>query len=259
MYGLENLDLLELLGHFSLGGTRWLPARPFFAIPLYPWFQLVFAWRNRHYVVAEDGVVRGSIISVILEEVPLTSRKLHSSRRKIHPPQRRIPYSGGCSRHATDITFYQAAGPSATALYPSFLLLFLRPTGNHVLADDTCAFQNQVCCTLGNAYDTLGRVYNSELHLEGRNWLRNCNYTNPHFRTDRNETLHTSPLGLEETIGRVWAHNISLFLHFDLFCLERVPIPAQLIAAGSTLPRYCVMSVMRCVLVWRHGRDVHCA
>jgi len=29
------------------------------------------------------------------------SRKLHRSRRQSHPPQRRIPYSGGCSRHVT--------------------------------------------------------------------------------------------------------------------------------------------------------------
>jgi len=51
---------------------------------------------------------------------PLTSRKWHRSRRHIHPPQHRIPYSGGCLRHVTDITFNWATGPSATALYPSF-------------------------------------------------------------------------------------------------------------------------------------------
>jgi hypothetical protein len=78
------------------------------------------------------------------------------------------------SRPAMDITFYHAEGPSATALYPSFWLLFLWPTGNHVLADGTYAFQIQVCCKLGNAYDTLGRerdpcVHNSELRLAGRN------------------------------------------------------------------------------------------
>ena len=104
-------------GHCRIMGTRWLPARPFSAIPLYPWFQLVFAWRHRHYVVADGGVIRGSLISVILAGDPLTLRKWHRSRRQ---PQRRIPYCGGRSRHVTDITFNWATGPSATALYPSF-------------------------------------------------------------------------------------------------------------------------------------------
>jgi hypothetical protein len=110
-------------GPFIFGGqcritvTRLLPARPFSAIPLYPWFQLVLAWHHRHYVVADGGFIRGSLISVIIAGVPLTSRKLRRSRRQ---PQRRILYSGGCSRHVTDITFNRAKGPSATALYPSF-------------------------------------------------------------------------------------------------------------------------------------------
>jgi hypothetical protein len=107
-------------GHCRIMGTRWLPARPFSAIPLYPWFQLVFAWRHRHYVVTGGGVVRSSRISVILAGVSPTSRKLRRSRRQSHTPQRRIPYSDGCTRHVTDITFNRATGPSTTALYPSF-------------------------------------------------------------------------------------------------------------------------------------------
>jgi hypothetical protein len=80
MYGPKILDLFDILGPFLGGGhcriigTRWLPARPFPAIPLYPWFQLVFAWRHRHDV-ADGGVIRGSLISVILAGVSLTSRK----------------------------------------------------------------------------------------------------------------------------------------------------------------------------------------
>jgi len=124
-------------GHCRIMGTRWLLARPFSAIILYPWFQLVFVWHHRHYVVADGGVICGSLMSVILPGVPLTWRKWRRSRRK---PQRRIPYSGRCLRHITDITFNRATGPSATALYPSFWLLFLWPTGNNVLADDSCAF-----------------------------------------------------------------------------------------------------------------------
>jgi len=57
-------------GHCRIMGTRWMPARPFSAIPLYPWFQLVFALRHRHYVVADGGVIRGSLISAILAGVP---------------------------------------------------------------------------------------------------------------------------------------------------------------------------------------------
>ena len=112
-------------------------------------------------------------MSVVLAGVPLTSRKLHHSRRQSHPPQRRVPYSGGCSRHVTDITFSRAAAPSTTALYLSFQHLFLWPTGNHVLADDSCAFLLQACCAVGNAYDMLGRErdpcgYNSEPQQTGR-------------------------------------------------------------------------------------------
>jgi hypothetical protein len=104
-------------------GTRCLPARLFSAIPLHPWFQLVFAWRH-WYDVADDGVIRGSLISVIPAGVPLTSRKLRCSRRQSYQPQRRIPYSGGCSRHVTDITFNRTTGPTATELYPSFSSCF---------------------------------------------------------------------------------------------------------------------------------------
>jgi hypothetical protein len=110
-----------------------------------------------------------SAAGVILAGVSLTSRKWRRSRRQSHLPQRRILYFGACSRHVTDITFKRATGPSATALYPSFYLLFLWPTGIHVLAHDSCAFLLQVCCTVGNAYDTPGCerdpcVYNSETH-----------------------------------------------------------------------------------------------
>jgi len=107
-------------GHCRIMGTRWLPARPCSAITLYPWFQLVFARHHRHYVVADGGVIRGSLISVILVGIPLMSRKSRRSRRQSHPPQHRIPYSSGCSRHVTNITFNWAMGPSTTALYPSF-------------------------------------------------------------------------------------------------------------------------------------------
>ena len=105
-------------GHCRIMGTRWLPVWPFSVIPLYPWFQLVFMWHHQHDIA--DGVIRGSLISMILAGVPLTSWKWRRSRQQSHPPQRHIPYAGGCSRHVTDITFNWATGPYATALYPSF-------------------------------------------------------------------------------------------------------------------------------------------
>jgi len=107
-------------GHCRMMDTRWLLARPFSAVTVFPWFQLVFVWRHRHYYVADCSVIRGSLISVILVGIPLTSRKWRRSRRQSHALQRRIPYSSGCSRHITNITFNWATGPSATALYPSF-------------------------------------------------------------------------------------------------------------------------------------------
>jgi len=94
-------------GHCRIMGTRWLPARPFSAKPLYPWFQLVFSWRQRHYVVADGGVIRGSLISVILVGVPLTSRKWRRSRRQSHPPQRYIPHSSSCFCELKEITSLQ--------------------------------------------------------------------------------------------------------------------------------------------------------
>jgi hypothetical protein len=38
---------------------------------------------------------------------------------------------------------------------------------------------------------------------------------------------------------------------FDLFCRERVPIRVRKMAAGAKVPRYCIISVMRRVLVLR--------
>jgi hypothetical protein len=109
--------------HCRIMGTRWLPAWPYSAIPLYPWFQLVFTWCNQNDIAA-GGVIRSSLISVILVGVPLTWRKWRCSRWQSHPPQCRIPYYGGCLHHVMDMTFNQAMGRSATALYPSFYLLF---------------------------------------------------------------------------------------------------------------------------------------
>jgi hypothetical protein len=106
-------------GHCRIMDTRWLPAQPFSALTLYPWFQLVFTLRHWHYVVPDGGVIHGSLISVILTGVPQTSRKWRRSRRQNHPPQLRIPYPGGCSRDVTDIMFNRATGPTATVLYPS--------------------------------------------------------------------------------------------------------------------------------------------
>jgi hypothetical protein len=62
------------------------------------------------------------------------------------------------------------------------------------------------------------------------------------------ELIHL-PLGLEEVVGYVWTHNISTFPTFRPIVWERVPIRAQEMAAGATLSRYCVITVMQRVLV----------
>jgi len=136
---LRHFGLFFFGGHCRIMGTRWLPARPFPSIPLYLWFQLVFAWLHRHDV-ADDGVIRASLISVIPAGVPLTSRKWRCSRRQSHPPQRRIPYSGGCSRYVTDITFNRATG----AIRHSVISLVLAPVSVTYRKSRPCRWQLRV-------------------------------------------------------------------------------------------------------------------
>jgi hypothetical protein len=126
MYGPEILDLFDLVGPFSLGATAesWTQdGRGCDRFPRYPYIRDSI-WCSRDVTdltlsqTAESSAA--ALLSKILAGVPLMSRKRRRSRRQNHPPQRRIPYSGGCSRHVTDITFNWATGPSVTALYPSF-------------------------------------------------------------------------------------------------------------------------------------------
>jgi hypothetical protein len=111
---LRHFGSFSFGGHCRIMGSRWLPARPFSAMPLFPWFQLVFVWRRRLRSHPRQLYIRDSSVS------SSNVAEMTSSRRQSHPPQCRIPYSGGCSRHVADITFTRATGPSATALYPSF-------------------------------------------------------------------------------------------------------------------------------------------
>jgi len=76
-------------------------------------------------------VILGSVISVILAAVVVTSRKWHCSRRQFRILQ----------------------GSSATAIYPGFLLLLVWRHGNDVI-DDSFAFLLEVSCTMGNAQKT---------------------------------------------------------------------------------------------------------
>jgi len=64
------------------------------------------------------------------------------------------------------------------------------------------------------------------------------------------------PCGMEETVGYVWAHNISPFPTFRPI-LSRAD--ADSCAVDGCLRHtscYSVISVMRCMLVWRHTRWV---
>jgi hypothetical protein len=135
--------------HCRIIGTRWLPAWPFSAMPLYLWFQLVFAWRHQHYV-ADGGVICGSLISVILAGVPLTSRKWHRSRlqsvatasyplfRRVfasrhgyyiqpgdggHLPHCYIPHSSSCFCNLQEITLLQTTVAHSYSKWVALLVM----------------------------------------------------------------------------------------------------------------------------------------
>jgi len=84
-------------------------------------------------------------------------------------------------------------------------------------------------------------------------------WTNPHFWTDRNQTLHTSP----QWSGR--DHRVCMgpqYFTFPTFSTYFVGSECRFMR-NSWLPaphypttRYCVISVMRHVLVWHHTRCV---
>jgi len=75
MYGPEILDLFDLLGHFSLVATAESWAQDGCRRDRFPRYPYI---RDSSWClcdVAGGGVIRGSLISVILAGVPLTSRK----------------------------------------------------------------------------------------------------------------------------------------------------------------------------------------
>jgi len=181
----SNFWALFLWGPLQNHGHKMAAGATVFRDTLIPWFQLVLAWRHRHDVVADGGVVRGSLISVILAGVPLTSRKWRCSRRQSHPPQRRIPYSGWCSRHVTSWILRPTGrrGHPPQPYIPHSRSCFCELQEITSL-QTTVARSYSKCVALSViAYDTLGRerdpcVYNSEPHETGRKWLKNCKCTN---------------------------------------------------------------------------------
>ena len=70
-------------------------------------------------------------------------------------------------------------------------------------------------------------------------------YTNPHFWTSLNQTLHTSPpsSGRDRRVCMV-RKCLTLFYFFDLLRRERVQNPGHNMAAGARNFRYSVMSVI---------------
>jgi len=76
---------------------------------------------------------------------------------------------------------------------------------------------------------------------------------NPHFWTNLNQTLHTLPLRLEETVGYVWSENVwpfstflTLFIGSDCRILGTTWLPAQDTFATALYPWFVR------VLAWRH-------
>jgi hypothetical protein len=72
---------LRHFGPFFFRGHKMAAGATVFRDTFISVVQLVFTSRHWHYVVAEGEDIRDSLISVILAGVPITSRKLHSSRR----------------------------------------------------------------------------------------------------------------------------------------------------------------------------------
>jgi hypothetical protein len=222
MYGSEILDLFDLWGLFSLGGTKWLLAWPFLVIPLYPWFQLVFAWCHRHYVVAEGGVIRDSLISVILVGVPLTSRKLHSSRRESsaavsypllwrvfasHHGYIVLPGGGAICHSVTSLIL----APVFVAYRKS------RPYGRHLRVPNPSVLHFRKCVRYAGTWTGSTRLQFGT-SSGGKEVTKEFAIIQIHISEPIRTKLCTPlPLGLEETIGHIWAHNISLFQPFSTY------------------------------------------
>jgi hypothetical protein len=124
MYGPENFDLFDLLGPFSLGGTRWLPVRPFSAIrgsswcshdvtditlslkaessaaASYPLFWWLFESRHRYHVLPGGGAIRHSVISLILVPVFVAYRKSRRCGQHLCVPNPSVLHSRKCVRYA---------------------------------------------------------------------------------------------------------------------------------------------------------------
>jgi hypothetical protein len=123
-------------------------------------------------MAAGATVFRDTLISVIPAVVRVTSPTWSCRRRRSHPRQPYVRDCSGSSSNVAETTLQQTTESSGTAsyplfrrvfasrhgyyvqpsdeairhsvIYPSLLLLFLWPTGNHVLADDSWAFLLQV-------------------------------------------------------------------------------------------------------------------
>ena len=135
--------------------------------------------RHQHEVVADGGVIRGSLISVILVGVPLMSRKWCCSRRQSpttasyplfrqafasrrgyyvqpgdwgHSPQRYIPHSSFCFCDIQEITSLQTTDARS---YSKCVAASVRYAGT---------WTGSMCLQFRTSSD-------------GK-WLRNCNYKN---------------------------------------------------------------------------------
>jgi hypothetical protein len=76
------------------------------------------------YVVADDRVIRHSVVSLILAGVRVTSRILRSNGRRGHPPQRYIAHSSSCFCDLQEITSLQTT--VARSYSTSFALSVMR-------------------------------------------------------------------------------------------------------------------------------------
>ena len=81
-------------------------------------------------------------------------------------------------------------------------------------------------------------------------------YTNPHSWTDLSQTLHTSSLGLEETVGHVWSENVWPCLPFWHFSSGASAESSARNGCRRKLSATALYPWFLLLLVWRHGNDV---
>ena len=149
-------------------------------------------------------------------------------------------FSKTCQEYSS--FFYHLTGITVTLRdeYYTFLITSLSvPLRKRNVSDRSCRWIQNTCFTFTNFFSENRAVY----EIMWKNMVESnrpqimvfCSflfvpYTNPHFWTDLNQTLHTSPPSSGE--GRGVCMDPQYLTLFDLFCQEPVQNPGHNMAAG---------------------------